>query len=411
MTHPLHIDYIQPTPLALAVRESMYPTEHKGLKQWLGVIVAVAIPFVAPMISGAIAASGFLGATATGFFSTVGGSALVGAGIGGLSAAATGGDWKKGALMGGVGGYLGGAPKMGGAGTTAGPQGVEVVEQSYTTAADGTITPVDAAGTSTMIDPSTGAVIPATTPQNIAPTADSAMANKLDFVDPQNANTNFMGNTGTGGAGLKTPEAGSWESFKTKLSDKFSSDKLMDRAIDGGIQAGVNAAVGSQYSPEQLELQNQYKEEIARLEAQGAEVDQIKLAQAKELLQQAMQVDPVWLARQKANAEKNKAARATNNAVRQASLGYGSGSGNRTDAIRRRGKIQGSKASSSAYDAGYLGGIDQKTKLQTAGLSNLPGSTGLSGYYQQLGSMYQSDDERRKKEIEGWGDMFGNSIA
>jgi hypothetical protein len=68
MTHPLHIDYIQPTPLALAVRESMYPTEHKGLKQWLGVIVAVAIPFVAPMISGAIAASGFLGATATGFF-------------------------------------------------------------------------------------------------------------------------------------------------------------------------------------------------------------------------------------------------------------------------------------------------------------------------------------------------------
>jgi hypothetical protein len=35
----------------------------------------------------------------------------------------------------------------------------------------------------------------------------------------------------------------------------------------------------------------------------------------------------------------------------------------------------------------------------------------LSGYYQQLGSMYQSDDERRQKEIEGWGDMFGKSIA
>ena len=395
MTHLPHIDYIQPTPLALAVRDSMYPTEHKGLKQWLGVIVAIAIPFVAPMISGAIASSGFLGATATGFFSTVGGSALVGAGLGGLGAAVTGGDPLRGALMGGLGGYLGGAPKMGGATVSSGAQTTDMAlnELNYPGGDTGAAASGTGMGQTDMAlnelnypGGDTGGA-----PQNMAATTQNNLGNTLD----------------TGSASYQD----GWDKFKTKLSDKFSSDKLMDKAIDGGIQAGVNAVVGSQYSPEQLELQNSYKEQIARLEAQGAEVDQIKLAQAKELLQQAMQVDPVWLARQKANAEKNKAARATNNAARDASLGYGTGGGNRVAGIRRRGAIQGNKASSSAYDAGYLGGIDQKTKLQTAGLGNLPGSTQLSGYYQQLGSMYQSDDERRQKEIEGWGDMFGKSIA
>ena len=78
------IDYIPMSPLAIALRETYTPTEFKskGLKKVLGVVAMVAIPFAAPAISAAIASSAFLGASATGVFSTWAGSAIVGAGLG-----------------------------------------------------------------------------------------------------------------------------------------------------------------------------------------------------------------------------------------------------------------------------------------------------------------------------------------
>jgi hypothetical protein len=80
----------------------------KGLKVAIGVVAAIAIPFVAPMIAGAI--GGFVGAGTAlgGFLGGAGGSALVGAGLGAASAAATGRNPLLGAALGGVGGFAGG---------------------------------------------------------------------------------------------------------------------------------------------------------------------------------------------------------------------------------------------------------------------------------------------------------------
>lgn len=80
----------------------------KGVKKVLGVVAAVAIPFVAPAIAGAIGASSALAGTGFGtFLGTAGGSALTGAVLGGATSALAGGDPLTGALLGGVGGFAG----------------------------------------------------------------------------------------------------------------------------------------------------------------------------------------------------------------------------------------------------------------------------------------------------------------
>jgi len=81
----------------------------KGIKKVLGIVAAIAIPFAAPMIAGALGASAALAGTGFGtFLGTAGGSALTGAALGGLSSAATGGDPLRGAIFGGIGGFAGG---------------------------------------------------------------------------------------------------------------------------------------------------------------------------------------------------------------------------------------------------------------------------------------------------------------
>ena len=76
-----------------------YP-EYFSLKKFLKAALPIALTFLAPGLGTAIGS--FLGA------SGAGASILGGAIVGGASTAATGGDWKKGALMGGLGGGLGG---------------------------------------------------------------------------------------------------------------------------------------------------------------------------------------------------------------------------------------------------------------------------------------------------------------
>jgi len=74
----------------------------RGIKKVAGAVAMIAAPFIAAPIAGAIGLSGALG------------SALVGAGIGGLGAAAAGVDPRIGAALGGLGGF--GAARAAGAG-------------------------------------------------------------------------------------------------------------------------------------------------------------------------------------------------------------------------------------------------------------------------------------------------------
>lgn len=87
-------------PIAAAIRgESEMGGGGGLLKTLVSVAIAIAIPIVAPQIATALGASAAWGGLA---------SAGVGAVLGGVTTAAMGGDWKTGALMGGIGGGIGG---------------------------------------------------------------------------------------------------------------------------------------------------------------------------------------------------------------------------------------------------------------------------------------------------------------
>lgn len=99
------IEYVHSRAMTSTMLTPMHGTECKGLKKILGLVVgvvaAIAVPFLAPAIATALGG---------GFFASIAGQALIGAGIGALGGAASagisGGDILKGALLGGAGGAL-----------------------------------------------------------------------------------------------------------------------------------------------------------------------------------------------------------------------------------------------------------------------------------------------------------------
>jgi len=114
-----NIEYVKTSIYATTALTPFEPTQFKGLGKILGtvigVVAAIAVPFLAPTIGLALGG---------GFFSSIAGQALIGAGLGaiggGVSSAVSGGDILKGALLGAAGGGLvsGGGAFLGGAGLT-----------------------------------------------------------------------------------------------------------------------------------------------------------------------------------------------------------------------------------------------------------------------------------------------------
>lgn len=81
----------------------------KGFKKVLAIGAAIAIPFAAPAILGAVAGSaavsGIAGGAVSGFLGTAAGKVAGSAVIGGLASKATGGSFTQGAVSGGLGGF------------------------------------------------------------------------------------------------------------------------------------------------------------------------------------------------------------------------------------------------------------------------------------------------------------------
>jgi hypothetical protein len=171
----------------------------KGLMAVVGIAAAIAIPFAAPAIVGAMASSTAIAASlpfVTAALSTTAGavigSAIVGAGLGAVTAAVTGGNVGRSALFGAIGGGIGGYSQAGsitaqgqnvGTGATA-LTDAGTAQLATTPTANAVVTNV---GSNTgywspelgqFVDPMTGNTIAA---QNIAygGTVDSALASQL----------------------------------------------------------------------------------------------------------------------------------------------------------------------------------------------------------------------------------------
>lgn len=89
-------------PIAAAIRGESEMGGGGGLKGILGAVIAIAVPFVAPYVATAVFSSSIMAGAVSGVLA----SAATGAVLGAAGAALTGGDWKRGALFGGIGGGL-----------------------------------------------------------------------------------------------------------------------------------------------------------------------------------------------------------------------------------------------------------------------------------------------------------------
>ena len=170
-----------------------------GIAAVVGIVAAIAIPFAAPAIVGAMASSTAIAASmpfVTAALSTTAGavigSAIVGAGLGAVTAAVTGQNVGRGALFGAIGGGIGGYSQAGSItaqGTNVGTGATALTDagtaiQATTPTANAVVTNVGG-GTGywspelgQFVDPTTGNTIMS---QNIAfgGTVDSSLANQL----------------------------------------------------------------------------------------------------------------------------------------------------------------------------------------------------------------------------------------
>jgi len=81
------------------------------------------------------------------------------------------------------------------------------------------------------------------------------------------------------------------------------------------------------------------------------------------------------------------------------------------DNIARRTQLEGTQAAASAYDVGMQSGIDRKIGLTQAGVGLLPPSKPLSGYYENIGAMYENWQDKADEELAGYQDLFGQALG
>lgn len=323
----------------------------KGVKRVLGAVAAVAIPFAAPAIAGALGASSALAGTATGaFLGTAGGSALTGAVLGGASSALTGGDPLAGALMGGIGGFAGGG------------------------------------GLRNMF----GGAVPA---------GQQAVGGGL-FGGPGMTAGTPLYQQGFSGAGLLPPGATTATTGAGGLSGFFQNVSQGFLANPAGMAQLAMTVFGR--APQELtDIEKQRLEELKALAATDRELFEQRVQEARGLLQKARQEAPK--PEQAYGAEKIAAERQLAEATRgldpEAALRE-----------KRKAKIRAAQVGATAAAAEETRGRGEQTRLTQAGLNVLP-TAAPEGYAGLALPTYEALQERRNQYrsdlARATGDLFG----
>ena len=359
------------------------PTYHGGgLKKVIAVVAAVVIPIAAPAIATSIGLSGAIAAAgASTTVASVAGSAIVGAGLGAVSAKVTGGDVKTGALMGAIGGGIGGysAAKTAAA-AAAEPVAADAALTSGTTA---TTTPV--AADATTLGGAT--VSPAVATTNTL--ADAAVTN-ASLGGAQNVASGVAQNVAVDAAtetlGAKLV-AGAKAAGSAVVGAVTNPENLASITIQAGAQlVGAALAPDPEMSPEQAELIELRKEELAVLKEKDEAAFNAQMDAAEQYLAQADQYNPVYMAFQAAN----KAAIDSQRKLREQERKYALASGRElSPAERRRMQLDAARNVSSSYDQGFQQGLTAQNKTTSAGLSAIPNAASYANYTNALAGLQE----------------------
>jgi len=384
----------------------------------LAVVVAVAIPIAAPAIASSLVASVGISAVTSFAATTVGAavtSAVVGAGLGAISAKVMGGDVKSGAIMGGIGGALAGygvAQKTGAGlgnvadtgiqatvnnnfGTTFGQTGTETaglntggVENASlnTTGGEGTLEtfnssrPQDGVIQASLRNPGAGGDVAAQLSNKA--TTGTAMSNL-----PPDAS--FMAKSG---AYMK--DAGS--ALVSKVTDPSALASLTMQA--GAQLLGAAMAPDPEMPPEQRELLEMRKAELAELKERDESAFNAQMEAAQGFLRQAEQYDPTYMAFQAANKEAIDQQRKLREQYRKASLR--SGGRDISEAEKRRMSLDSARNVSSRYDEGFQKGLTAQNQVTQAGLSAIPNAANFATYTNALQGLSQDTQTAEDAAIE-----------
>ena len=366
-----------------------------GLKKLVAVVAAVVIPIAAPAIASALVASTAVGAAVT---ATIGAtatavvsSAVVGAGLGAVAAKVTGGDVKAGAISGLIGGGIGGYTAAAKPGMFGNPAASSTTTATTATTLDGSAVP-GSAGTNvagaeivpaSMTTSGTGAGTAATL-SNAASTADAAT--KVSFLDS-----------------MKTGLSSAGQLVASKLTNP---ETLANAVLQVGGAVAAEAIVGTpaDQSAETLEAIEQYKAELTALKAKDEAAFNQKMEAAKQYMVQAGYYDPNYFGLQAAN----KAAITEGRKLREFERQAGLKTGGLSQGEARRAALSGSANVQSAFDRGFLSGVDLQNKATSTGVGLIPSAStnaanaqlGLANFYAGQDSAAQASAQAKKDNIQ-----------
>ena len=332
----------------------------------VSVVAAVAVPVYAPGIAASFGVSSAIntaiGVAANSAIGTVAGSAIVGAGLGAVSAVVTGQPISRGATAGFIGGGIGG--------------GIEALTAS------GVLTPyggpaVDAAGR-----PIPGAAQGATSSTVAAPVTVGG-TNPLAGADMSAVGKLIEQGGGAarqsaGLTGLSTVNARNTGNDLQSLA-RTTGSQVLDKVLDADKLASLTVqAVGQLtaaalypdsglpgFSEEEKELVEARRKEMEDLRIKDNEAYEQQIALSKQLLVQAGYVDPTYFANQAANTAAIQNARAIQEQRERDAFNPLLTDFNTAQLNQQ--SIDAAKNRQSAFDTGFLKGVDMKGTI----LSNI----------------------------------------
>lgn len=269
------------------------------------------------------------------------------------------------------------------------------------TAPSGAMQTTTAGGTTTA--PTYGTVTAPTTTTAIAPTTTTS----YDLITPTAAPAGMTTVEGAGaGIGPESlPQKPLYQQVGGAIADKFKDPKaLADLTLRAAGMLAGSAIAGQGLSPEEQAALNAYTEEMRRLQETDRALFNQRLEQAQKLIGESKYFDPEYFGLQRARRTQIAGARAKRAGLRGLE-------GERREAEARRYDLATARDVGSAFDQGYLTGIQGRLQTQQAGLSALPPSP-TSGYasseYNAITQAYANADRMRRQQQQDIGGLFGS---
>jgi len=426
----------------------------KRFVQALGFVAAVAIPFVAPVIASSIGLSAAIGATA--------GSAVVGGVMGAGAASLTGGDTGRGALLGAIGGGIGGytstpaAPttspySLAAATPTAPAAGLTPGAVDYSLAA-GTQMPTlglspTVAGTGVglqmpdvgLLSTGTGAAMAAGTPidyslaaglpsstglsvASMAPTGGTTLVTPAGTFASTSPIETYAGGSfggtaaaapsaagvstaGTAGTAAQAAAGGAPKTFTEALKARLTSPEgLADMTLRAAGMLAGSAIAGEGISAEERALLNEQVNELRQLQQTNRALFEQRLEQAQNVIGESKYFDPEYFGLQRARRIQMAGAKA-----KRAGLRGLTGEARETEG--RRFDLATAREVGTAFDQGYLTGVQGRLGTMQAGLQMMPsGFPSSMGDYTNLRGAYTAAANRARQTQSDIGSLFGSLI-